>query len=279
MKSPISDSPEGSSSSSNKICVVCGDKSYGLNFNAITCESCKAFFRRNALSTKELTCPFSNVCTVTRVTRRFCQKCRLTKCFAVGMKKEHIMSEEDKLRKRKKIESNRARKSASTSGGEPPVKVKKEELEAEEDPITLLENATVTGDGDVENRTETRDHQDTSKEAGDSSQSNESNNLIPSSPSTSSATAASTVAAAAYLESSFVWPTLKSSPTEIVSSIIDSPVGSGRIIGHLMKTPQEAILVMEKIINSPKDAIQMIGHFINSPGGWFKSLVIPIETS
>ncbi len=29
-------------------CAVCGDKALGHNFDAITCESCKAFFRRNA---------------------------------------------------------------------------------------------------------------------------------------------------------------------------------------------------------------------------------------
>lgn len=36
----------------SKKCAVCGDKALGYNFNAITCESCKAFFRRNALKTK-----------------------------------------------------------------------------------------------------------------------------------------------------------------------------------------------------------------------------------
>src|SRR6185437_11480344 len=30
----------------SKICSVCGDKARGCNFNAIACESCKAFFRR-----------------------------------------------------------------------------------------------------------------------------------------------------------------------------------------------------------------------------------------
>ena len=29
-------------------CVVCGESANGYNFNAISCESCKAFFRRNA---------------------------------------------------------------------------------------------------------------------------------------------------------------------------------------------------------------------------------------
>jgi len=32
----------------DKICGVCGDKALGFNFDAISCESCKAFFRRNA---------------------------------------------------------------------------------------------------------------------------------------------------------------------------------------------------------------------------------------
>ena len=30
------------------ICVVCGSSANGYNFGAIVCESCKAFFRRNA---------------------------------------------------------------------------------------------------------------------------------------------------------------------------------------------------------------------------------------
>ena len=36
----------------DKTCGVCGDKALGYNFNAITCESCKAFFRRNAIKDK-----------------------------------------------------------------------------------------------------------------------------------------------------------------------------------------------------------------------------------
>ncbi|KAL0811601.1 hypothetical protein ABMA28_009974 [Loxostege sticticalis] len=93
-----------------KICLVCGDKALGYNFNAISCESCKAFFRRNALASKEFKCPFTNNCEITVVTRRFCQKCRLEKCLAIGMVKEFIMSEEDKAEKRRKIEENRAKK-------------------------------------------------------------------------------------------------------------------------------------------------------------------------
>ncbi len=42
----------GGGAKGNKLCTVCGDKALGYNFNALTCESCKAFFRRNALKNK-----------------------------------------------------------------------------------------------------------------------------------------------------------------------------------------------------------------------------------
>lgn len=34
------------------ICSICQGPAHGYNFDAITCESCKAFFRRNALKTE-----------------------------------------------------------------------------------------------------------------------------------------------------------------------------------------------------------------------------------
>lgn len=108
-----------------KICGVCGDKALGYNFCAVTCESCKAFFRRNALTNKDFRCPFNEQCEITAVTRRFCQKCRLEKCFSIGMRKDYIMSEEDKLQKRQKIEQNRAKK-RSIGGKEGSKKIKRD---------------------------------------------------------------------------------------------------------------------------------------------------------
>ncbi|CAG2179838.1 unnamed protein product, partial [Oppiella nova] len=61
-------------------------RSTGYNFCAISCESCKAFFRRNATKLDEYKCPFDDKCKVNVVTRKFCRKCRLRKCYAVGMK-------------------------------------------------------------------------------------------------------------------------------------------------------------------------------------------------
>ena len=49
---PSNGSTAGGENKMPKICAVCGDKALGYNFGAMTCESCKAFFRRNALSNK-----------------------------------------------------------------------------------------------------------------------------------------------------------------------------------------------------------------------------------
>ena len=35
-----------------KICRVCGDRANGFNYNVVTCESCKAFFRRWIVAAK-----------------------------------------------------------------------------------------------------------------------------------------------------------------------------------------------------------------------------------
>ncbi|CAG2166176.1 unnamed protein product, partial [Oppiella nova] len=70
-----------------KICGVCGDKTNGYyNFNAITCDSCKAFFRRNAFKRDQFKCYFDNNCKIDFKTRKVCRKCRLNKCFSIGMK-------------------------------------------------------------------------------------------------------------------------------------------------------------------------------------------------
>lgn len=99
-----------------KVCGVCSDKALNYNFNAVTCESCKAFFRRNALTNKVFKCPFEGRCDINTVTRRFCQRCRLDKCFAIGMKKDMIMTDQDKEIKKKKIEENKALKRANGFG-------------------------------------------------------------------------------------------------------------------------------------------------------------------
>jgi len=90
-----------------KTCVVCGDTALGCNFDAISCESCKAFFRRNALKDKKTKCVFSGSCNIDVTTRKFCPHCRLIKCFAVGMKKELILGVDERNKRMQKVMKNR----------------------------------------------------------------------------------------------------------------------------------------------------------------------------
>ncbi|CAF0987812.1 unnamed protein product [Rotaria sordida] len=77
-------------------CVVCNGDAHGYNFDAISCESCKAFFRRNALrSLDKLKCRGNGCCTVTFNIRKRCKRCRLEKCLATGMRKEWILSDKE----------------------------------------------------------------------------------------------------------------------------------------------------------------------------------------
>ncbi|CAF1086903.1 unnamed protein product [Adineta ricciae] len=91
------------------ICSICDGHAHGYNFDAITCESCKAFFRRNALKADGIPkCRLSNgKCAITVSTRKRCKACRLAKCFEKGMRADWILTDEERMSKRQKIEENR----------------------------------------------------------------------------------------------------------------------------------------------------------------------------
>ena len=92
----------------DKICGVCGDRALGYNFDAISCESCKAFFRRNAPKGLDFfKCPYDEKCKMDVSNRRFCKRCRLKKCFEIGMRKEYILTEEERTKKKEQIARNR----------------------------------------------------------------------------------------------------------------------------------------------------------------------------
>lgn len=99
---------------------------------------------------QEFRCPFNENCDIAILTRRFCQRCRLMKCLAIGMRKDYIMSEEVKEMKRQKIEENRARKrplNAPQLKSEP-----NEESEQTVRAVSLLssENSQVSREGGLE---------------------------------------------------------------------------------------------------------------------------------
>ncbi|PAA57608.1 hypothetical protein BOX15_Mlig017319g2, partial [Macrostomum lignano] len=83
----------------HRFCLVCGAKAENYNFGVISCESCKAFFRRNAhkktLGDAGFSCSFQHArCEVTLATRKKCPGCRLAKCFRVGMQADLIQKGE-----------------------------------------------------------------------------------------------------------------------------------------------------------------------------------------
>ncbi|CAF4770602.1 unnamed protein product [Rotaria sp. Silwood1] len=100
-------------------CVICEGHASGYNFDQISCESCKAFFRRNALHPIEKTKCLSpkNVlkgirCNIRYDVKQKCQRCRLLKCFESGMRKDFILTPEQKLSKQQRLEENRRMRSA-----------------------------------------------------------------------------------------------------------------------------------------------------------------------
>ena len=220
------------------MCCVC-DKALGLNFSAITCESCKAFFRRNALLKKKLTCPFNQHCEITILTRRFCQKCRLQKCFKVGMNKGHIMSDEDKKLKKHKIEQNRVKRKDT--------KIKHRKLDSStvehEDDATSTSTATINCDENDDSRTEPFEfHQSTSVPSVESEEPPDTTNQPP-----------------VVLTTSM-----------IVDMIVRSPETAANAFDEYMKSSGDALKLMENIMNSQRDAMKLISHLILYPGDALK---------
>ncbi|CAF1226311.1 unnamed protein product [Rotaria sordida] len=86
----------------NSICQVCEDGASIINYGALTCLSCRTFFRRNGFHPQEVaSCRFDGHCNITKSTRKLCTTCRLNKCLAVGMSSDLIRKEDLSGKKRK----------------------------------------------------------------------------------------------------------------------------------------------------------------------------------
>ncbi|PVD29622.1 hypothetical protein C0Q70_08877 [Pomacea canaliculata] len=96
-------------------CCVCGDKASAYNFGVLTCDTCKAFFRRNATRLEELKCVFNGNCVIDTVTRKFCSSCRLQKCFRLGMKPQLILNDERKKARLSRSNKQREQEQKSES--------------------------------------------------------------------------------------------------------------------------------------------------------------------
>jgi nuclear receptor subfamily 1 group I len=142
------------------------------------------------------------------------------------MKKEYIMSEEDKELKRMKIEQNRNKRKSKTLEHtlHEDVKPKKALRIKEEDFSISSPNVNSNSDENC---------QDDSDDPTN------------------------------YIERFRV--SSESSVTEIVTAIIEEPANASQIIQHVMKTQSEALSVMSRIVQEPSMALQLISHLIKYP--------------
>ncbi|KAK3856512.1 hypothetical protein Pcinc_037168 [Petrolisthes cinctipes] len=85
-------------SPTRRICRVCGDRAKSMHFGGLSCDSCKAFFRRavhNDAHTN-FSCPYDGFCVMNITSRKCCQFCRYKKCLSIGMEPRWVMSEEER---------------------------------------------------------------------------------------------------------------------------------------------------------------------------------------
>ncbi|XP_067261573.1 androgen receptor isoform X3 [Chanodichthys erythropterus] len=74
-----------------RTCLICSDEASGCHYGALTCGSCKVFFKRAAevlfllLGKQKYLCASRNDCTIDKLRRKNCPSCRLKRCFEAGM--------------------------------------------------------------------------------------------------------------------------------------------------------------------------------------------------
>ena len=85
--------------SKTKFCQVCGDVAKSYHFGGLCCDSCKSFFRRGIYNDHYLdfycTSKNEHQCRVSRINRKQCRSCRMTKCFNIGMEKKWVLSQDE----------------------------------------------------------------------------------------------------------------------------------------------------------------------------------------
>ncbi|CAF2749071.1 unnamed protein product [Rotaria sp. Silwood2] len=84
-------------------CKICGDSAIYSYYGAVSCSSCKTFFKRHAQQGQQaFKCDLNGNCEINLNTRRACTYCRLHKCFTNGMQVEMIRGPFSKRNKTRK---------------------------------------------------------------------------------------------------------------------------------------------------------------------------------
>ncbi|XP_024287198.1 androgen receptor [Oncorhynchus tshawytscha] len=68
-----------------RTCLICAEEASGCHYGALTCGSCKVFFKRAAEGKQKYLCASRNDCTIDKLRRKNCPSCRLRRCFEAGM--------------------------------------------------------------------------------------------------------------------------------------------------------------------------------------------------
>ncbi|XP_064648707.1 retinoic acid receptor RXR-alpha-B-like isoform X2 [Lineus longissimus] len=99
MASP--ESTVGMSGLSNKhICAICGDRASGKHYGVYSCEGCKGFFKRTVRKDLTYACRDERNCIIDKRQRNRCQYCRYMKCLAMGMKREAVQEERQRVKEK-----------------------------------------------------------------------------------------------------------------------------------------------------------------------------------
>lgn len=119
---PIEQQTNDKNSDGIKYCGVCGDIAKSYHFGGLSCDSCKAFFRRSVQNDNYLhfQCCHQGECLISLSNRKSCQFCRMKRCFSIGMEKSWVMTEDErkammKARADKKLSKQLAQTAANTT--------------------------------------------------------------------------------------------------------------------------------------------------------------------
>uniref|UniRef100_A0AC35UID1 Nuclear receptor n=1 Tax=Rhabditophanes sp. KR3021 TaxID=114890 RepID=A0AC35UID1_9BILA len=120
------------------LCQVCSDASTGNHYGIQSCNGCKTFYRRALVNKKQYKCALDGKCAILKGARCACRACRLAKCVAVGMSKECIQNDRDRIgytqRKRKLLNTSEVKEQVQNNKKENSKKeqVKEDEVVVEE---------------------------------------------------------------------------------------------------------------------------------------------------
>ncbi len=95
------------------------EKNY-THYGAVTCLSCKAFFRRTHRDQKTLAsfkCKKNGKCVVNSTNRTKCKQCRYLKCLKAGMDPRQVLLDEQDRKKYTHPKKNKRRKNINPDGG------------------------------------------------------------------------------------------------------------------------------------------------------------------